>query len=89
MSLSDIMPVAGRALLGLIVSTGFLLTLFVGFLVIAGYTKFRKRGRNSMVVRNMGEWLGSSPHYLPPDAPRGPADQLHTPELSEQTSRNQ
>jgi hypothetical protein len=88
-SLSDILPVAGRALLGLIVSTGFLLTLFVGFLVIAGYTKFRRRGRSSMVVRNMGEWLGSSSQYLPPDAPRGPADQLRTPELSEQTGRHQ
>ena len=84
MSLADI---GGRALLGLIVSTGFLLTLFIGFLVIAGFTKFRKRGRKSMVVRNLGEWLGNSPEYLPPDAPRGPADQLHTPELSEQAGR--
>jgi len=26
-------------------------------------------------------------HYLPPNAPRGPADQLHTPELREAAAR--
>ena len=69
---------------GLVLSTGFLLALFVGFLVVAGFSKLRDRGRDSAVVRNISERLGTGARYLPPDAPRGPADQLRTPELLEQ-----
>ena len=80
--------IAIGALKGLLYSTGFVLVLFIGFLVIAGRTKFRTRGSNSLVVRNLAERMGSRARYLPPNAPRGPADQLHTPELSEQPGRN-
>ena len=73
---------------GLVVSTGVLLVLFIGFMVIAGRTKFRKRHRNSLVVRSLAERMGSSARYLTPDAPRGPADQLDTPELSEHSGRS-
>ena len=73
--------VAIGALLGLVLSTGFLLALFVGFIVIAGFTKFRRT--RALVVRNLSDADGE-PGYLPPDAPRGPADQLRTPELLEQ-----
>ena len=76
---------AVQTLLGLAVSTGFLLALFIGFLVIAGFTKFRKTGRGSLVVRNLADQMdGAQVRYLPPDAPSGPADQLRTPELLEQ-----
>ena len=51
--------VAFAALQGLIVSTGFLLALFIGFLVVAGYCKFRRREPGSAIVRNLGERLGS------------------------------
>ena len=80
--------IAIGALKGLLYSTGFVLVLFISFLVIAGRTKFRTRGRNSLVVRSLAERMGSRARYLPPNAPRGPADQLHTPELSEQLGRN-
>ena len=73
--------IALGALLGLVLSTGFLLALFVGFIVIAGFTKFRRT--RALVVRNLSDADGE-PGYLPPDAPRGPADQLRTPELLEQ-----
>ena len=73
--------VAVGALLGLVLSTGFLLALFIGFIVVAGFTKFRRT--RALVVRNLPDADGEL-SYLPPDAPRGPADQLRTPELLEQ-----
>jgi hypothetical protein len=78
--------IAFATLQGLVVSTGFLLALFVGFLVIAGYCKFRRREPGSAIVRNLAERLGSGAEYLPP-TPRGPIDQLRTPELQEQSGR--
>ena len=85
---SEILSIVIGTLLGLIESTGFLLALFIGFLVLAGFSKIRPRGRDSMVVRSLAERMGSGAQYLPPDAPRGPADQLHTPELLQQSGRN-
>jgi hypothetical protein len=83
--------VAIQTLTGLLVSTGFLLTLFVGFVVVAGFSKFRKRSRTSLVHRNLVDRMdgqGGSIKYLSPDAPRGGADQLRTPELLEQSGSN-
>ncbi len=74
--------VAVGALLGLALSTGFLLALFIGFIVVAGFTKFRRT--RALVVRNLPDDADGELSYLPPDAPRGPADQLRTPELLEQ-----
>ena len=76
------LEVAIGALLGLALSTGFLLTLFVGFIVIAGLTKFRRT--RALVVRNLSDGANVELSYLRPDAPHGPADQLRTPELLEQ-----
>ena len=74
---------------GLVTSTAFLLALFVGFFLVAGLSKLRgRRSRNSAVARNLAERMGSRARYLRPDAPRGPADQLRTPELVEQSGRN-
>ena len=89
MSLSDLQTIAVGTLSGLLASTGFLLAMFIGFLVIAGFTKFRGRGRKSMIVRDLSERMGSKSRYLSPTAPRGPSDQLQTPELLEQSSRQQ
>ena len=81
--------IAIGALQGLLTSTGFLLVLFIVFLVIAGLSKVRnKRDGDSPVVRNLSERMGEGAEYLPPDVPRGPADQLNTPELLEQSSQN-
>ena len=81
--------IAIGALQGLLTSTGFLLVLFIGCLVIAGLSKVRnKRDGDSPVVRNLSERMGEGAEYLPPDVPRGPADQLNTPELLEQSSQN-
>ena len=80
-----------QTLTGLLVSTGFLLTLFVGFLVVAGFSKFRKINRSSLVHRNLVDRMNNqdgSVEYLPPDAPRGGVDQLRTPELLEQSGNS-
>ena len=80
-----------QTLMALLVSTGFLLTLFVGFCVVAGFSKFRKTNRSSLVHRNLVDRMndqGGSVEYLPPDAPRGGADQLRTPELLEQSGNS-
>ena len=88
MSISEIQAIVVAAVTGLVSSTVFLLALFVGFVFLAGLTKRRKRTKASMVVRNLTEQMEGETHYLPPDAPRGPADQLRTPELLEQTGPN-
>lgn len=68
--------------------TIFLLALFIGFCVLLGFPKLRPWSRKSLVVRSLDEVVGGRPMtYLPPEAPRGPIDQLHTPELAEAAAR--
>lgn len=64
------------ALTGLGVSTVFVLVLWVGFCVLLGFTKYRKTGPRTLIVRSLDEVRGPRVTYLPPDAPRGPIDQL-------------
>ena len=74
-------------LTGLGLSTVFLITIFVVFCMLLGYTKHRKIGKSSLVVRSLDDRLGSGASYLWHSVPRGPADQLKTPELLEQSGR--
>lgn len=75
---------------GIGVSSTFLLVLFIGFCVLVGFTKTKHRETSgARVVRNLDDWLGEALHYLPPDAPRGPVDQLRSPELLEQAARKE
>jgi hypothetical protein len=87
MSASDIVTLVLGLLQGLGASTIFILVLFVGFCVVLGFPKLRPTTRKSLVVRSLDEVVGKPVRYLPPDAPRGPADQLHTPELIEAAAR--
>ena len=86
--LRSIAPGALGTLQGLAVSTGVLLALFVGFCVLFNLPKLRRSGRHSRVVRGLDEALGVPQRYLGPLAPRGPVDQLDTPELRETRARN-
>lgn len=88
MDASDVQSLIIGAVQGLGVSTIFLLALFIGFCVILGLPKLWHR-RRSRVVRSLDERVGEEAHarYLPPDAPRGPADQLRSPELVEAEAR--
>jgi hypothetical protein len=70
----------------LIVSTGSLLVLFVGFSLLFSLPVFRSR-RRSQSFRSLDDRLGTPVVYLAAEAPRGPVDQLHTPELLETEPR--
>ena len=83
----DIPALVTGTLQGLIATTVFLLALFVGFAVLLGFPKLRKSGGGTLTVRSLDERLGRTQEYLPPNAPRGPADQLKTPELQEVAAR--
>jgi len=70
---------------GLISSSLFVLALFIGFCVIVGFTKLKKTaGGRAPVIKSLDEMVTRQAMvYLPPNAPRGPADQLRSPELTE------
>ncbi len=88
MSGSEIQDLLVGVLQGIGVSSTFLLVLFIGFCVLVGFTKHRETS-GARVVRNLDDRLGEPLHYLPPDAPRGPVDQLRSPELLEQAARKE
>ena len=83
----DIPALVTGTLQGLIATTVFLLARFIGFAVLLGFPKLRKGGAGTLTVRSLDESLGTTEHYLLPSAPRGPADQLKTPELQEVSAR--
>ena len=85
--LRGLLPAALGTLQGLLVSSVVLLVVFIGFSVLLNLPKLRPSGRHTRVVRSLDEALGRPETYLPPDAPRGPADQLRTPELLEAQAR--
>ena len=70
-------------------STIFVLVLFIGFCVLLNFPKLRPAKRSGLVHRSLDEQVdgGRPAQYLPPDAPRGPADQLKSPELLEEAAR--
>ena len=70
-------------------STVFVLVLFIGFCVLAGFSKTRKTaGGTASVIKSLDERISHQPmHYLLPSAPHGPADQLKAPELVEAAAR--
>ena len=85
----DVQHFLWGSLSGLVLSTLFLLVLFIGFCIVFGLPKVRQTRKGSMVHRSLDEMIGQEQYakYLPPDAPRGPADQLRTPELLEAAGR--
>jgi hypothetical protein len=69
---------------GLTVSAVAVLVIFIGFCVLVGFTKTKRTAGNAPVVKSLDESVSHQPvSYLPPTAPRGPADQLKAPELAE------
>jgi hypothetical protein len=81
----DIQSLVIGALQGLGASTVFVLVLFIGFCVLLGFTKTKKTaGGHAPVIKSLDERITRQPMvYLGPTAPRGPTDQLHTPELTQ------
>ena len=85
--MSDVIAAALGTLQGVVVSAVVLLAMLAGFCVLLTLPKLRPSGRGSRVVRSLDEALGGTQDYLPPTAPHGPVDQLHTPELLEAAQR--
>ena len=86
-TLWDIALVGGQVLAAITIAALFLIALLVGFSVVFNFPKLRKGGGRTLTVRSLEESLGRTMEYLPPTAPRGPADQLATPELLEVAAR--
>jgi hypothetical protein len=85
---AEIQQLVVGALAGLTSSAVFVLALFIGFCVVIGFTKLKKTAGNAMVIKSLDEQMtNKSFEYLAPTAPRGPADQLHSPELVEAAAR--
>ena len=86
---NDAVQITIGALQGLGASTVFVLVLFIGFCVAFGFFKTVKTaGGSARVVKSLDERISHQPMaYFPPSAPRGPADQLHSPELLEAAAR--
>lgn len=72
---------------GIVVSSVVVLALFIGFCVLIGLVKLRPSGRTTRVIRSLDEAVGRPERYLTPRDPRGPVDQLRTPELLEAAAR--
>jgi hypothetical protein len=89
MNPAEIQEIALGALHGLASSTVFILALFIGFCVLVGLTKLKTTRGDARVVKSLDETVTHQAfQYLPPEAPRGPADQLRAPELVEATQRS-
>jgi hypothetical protein len=86
---SDAIQIVIGTLQGVLSSTGFVLVLFIGFCIIVGFTKTKKTaGGSATVVKSLDERISHKPFvYFAPGAPRGPADQLKSPELIEAAAR--
>ena len=82
---NDVVQIGIGFLQGFLTSSVFVLALFIGFCVIVGFTKTKRTaGGTAMVVKSLDERISHRPmEYLPPTAPRGPADQLNAPDLKE------
>jgi hypothetical protein len=86
--MSDAIQIAIGAVQGLTLGAVFVLILFIGFCVFVGFMKTKPTAGKVLVVRSLDERMTNrSIVYLPPNAPRGPADQLKAPELVEAAAR--
>lgn len=88
MSSAELQQIVIGALEGFTSSAVFVLVLFIGFCVVFGLTKLKKTRGGTMVIKSLDEQMShQAMEYLLPAAPRGPADQLKTPELLEAAAR--
>jgi hypothetical protein len=84
MSAGEVIHLVIGTVQGLTVSAVGVLIIFIGFCVVVGFTKTKRTAGNAPVVKSLDELVSHQPvAYLPPNAPRGPADQLKAPELAE------
>lgn len=87
MALSEVASLAAGTLFGIVASSLFVMFLLVGFSLLLGLPKLRRSGGRTLIVRSLDEMMGGTAVFLPPGAPHGSADQLHSPELIEAAAR--
>lgn len=75
MTLAELWNLVFGAVAGIGGIVAYLLVLMIGFCLLLDWTKFRPT-RRSRTVKSLDETVGQPIVYLPPDAPRGPSDQL-------------
>jgi acid phosphatase family membrane protein YuiD len=87
--MTDVIQMGIGLLQGILSSSLFILFLFIGFCVIVGFTKTKKTaGGSASVIKSLDEMISNRAMvYLTPTDPRGPADQLKSPELLEVAAR--
>jgi hypothetical protein len=87
--MTEVVQIVLGTIEGVASSALFILVLVIGFCVAVGLAKLKKTAGNTMVVKSLDETISHQPMvYYPPDIPRGPIDQLRTPELLEASARN-
>ena len=86
---ADTWQIIWGTLQGVLSSTAFVLFLFIGFCVVAGFTKTKKTaGGRASVVKSLDERICQQPMvYFGPGVGRQKVDQLHSPELLEAAAR--
>jgi hypothetical protein len=86
---ADVIQIVLGTLQGILSSTAFVLFLFIGFCVVAGFTKMKKTaGGSASVVKSLDERISHQPMaYFGPTIGRQKVDQLHSPELLEAAAR--
>lgn len=88
MSSNDAVSLLVGLLQGLGATSVFVLIVFIGFCVVFGFTKTKQTAGSAPVVKSLEEAVSRRPvQYLPPTAPRGPADQLRAPDVLEAAAR--
>jgi len=87
MSGAEVQTLLFGTVAGIVVASIAVLGLLVGVCVVFGLPKLRASGPRSRVVRSLDEAVGAPEAYFGPEVPRGPIDQLRTPELLELAAR--
>jgi hypothetical protein len=87
MSASELQNLVVGTFVGVVVGAVAVLLLLAGVSVLVGFRKLRPSGPRTRVVRSLDEAVGHADPYLTPDKPRGPIDQLRSPELLEAAAR--
>ena len=75
MTLPEVWNLVRGALQGLGGIVALLLVVMLGWCFLFDWTKFRPT-RKSKTIKSLDELVGPAITFLPPDAPRGPSDQL-------------
>lgn len=75
MTLTGLWQLVAGAVAGIGSIVVYLLILMIGFCLVLDRTKFRPT-RQSKTIKSLDETVGAPIAYLPPNAPRGPSDQL-------------